>query len=154
MKPGGSNIRINCVTLKIAFVIQQLWDMYMYAHFKKCNISANNYRVKKKVSVPVFNCRPQYFFWSYRKHTHTHNKKRSMPGPRRMMFFVVFFNLRVQCLVSVKGNMLPGDMVKKITLGWLTSPKNCRTHLEDSHGSAQICHRATTHNSGAFSLPV
>ena len=33
MKRGGSNIRINWVTLKIAFVIQQFWDMYMYAHF-------------------------------------------------------------------------------------------------------------------------
>ena len=50
-----------------------------------------------------------------------------MPGPRRVLTF--FLILRAQYLVSVKRNTLQGDMVKKVALQWLTSPKNCRTHL-------------------------
>ena len=67
-------------------------------------------------------------------------------------FFCCFFLiLRAQCFVSVKGNMLQGDMVKK------NHPAVAHFAEElhvDSHGSAQIRHRATTYNSAAFSFPV
>ena len=75
---------------------------------------------KKKVSVPVLAADPSTFS----RHTEKKNNKKKnvrMPGPRCVItfFFFCFFFLilRAQYLVSVNGNTLQGDMVKKSPCG-------------------------------------
>ena len=95
--------------------------------FKKCNMSANNY-MRKKRGPPLFLAADPSTF---SRHTEEKKKNVPMPGPGRVItvFFVVFFNSKSSVLSVCKGNTLQGDMVKKVALQWLTSPKNCRTHL-------------------------
>ena len=87
--------------------------------------------------------------------THTHTLTQQQ---QQKMFRCLNLILRAQCLVSVKGNMLQGDMVKKKHPAVAHFAEELQNRFSnpyvDSHGSAQIRHRTTTHNSAAFSLPV
>ena len=134
----------------------------MLSLFKKCNMSANNYRAKKKkkmVSIPVFSCLPQYFFSSYRKKKKKKKKNVPMPGPRRVIaFFWVFFNFKSSVFSVCQREYVTGRHGQKSrpSVAHFAEEKQnpFSNPYVDSHGSAQIRHWAMTHNSGTFSLPV
>ena len=103
--------------------------------FKKCNMSANNYmrekkKKKKKNSVrPCFKLPTPVLFLVIQEKKNKQTKKNvPMPGPRRVITFFCFFFNSKSSVFSV-CQRLQGNMVKKVTLQWLTSPENCGTHL-------------------------
>ena len=85
-------------------------------------MSANNYmrrKKKKKVSVPVLAADPSTFSRHTEKKKTKKKRSDAWSSLRDNVFFCFcfFLILRAQYLVSVKGNMLQGDMVKKSPCG-------------------------------------
>ena len=80
-----------------------------------------------------------------------------MPGPRRLITFF-FFNFKSSVFSVCQREYLTGQHGQKnhpAVAHFADELQNPFSNPNvDSHGSAQIRHRATTHNSGAISLPV
>ena len=93
---------------------------------------------KKKVSVPVFSCRPQYCFSSYRKKKK--KKKRSDAWSSSRDNVLLFFNSK-SSVFSVYQR-LQGDMVKKSRPAVAHFAEELQNSFSnpyvDSHGSSQI----------------